>query len=102
MRQKISGKIFGVREGFGGGGGLRQRGNKRCDVRWDCSTNQGNVLLYVGAVGQVGENGVHVLYVGDADRQISESGQRPQFVLILTKNKNKSQTQSSVCACAFS
>lgn len=66
-----------------GGEGFRQR----CDVRWDCSTNQGNVLLYVGAVGQVGENGVHVLYVGDADCQISEPGQRPQFVLILTRKK---------------
>lgn len=79
---------------------LRQRGNKRCDVRWDCSTNQGNVFLYVGAVGQVGEDGVHVLYIGDADRQISEPGQRSQFVLILTKNKNKNtDTKFSMCLC---
>lgn len=77
--------IFWRQRGIWRGEELRQRGNKRCDVRWDCSTNQGNILLDVGAVGQVGENGVHVLYVGDADRQISKPGQRSQFVLILTK-----------------
>lgn len=96
-----SGNISGDREGFWRRGGeLRQCENKRCDVRWDCSTNQGNVLLYVGAVGQVGENGVHVLHVGDADRQISEPGQRSQFVLILTttttttrKNNHRTKVQ---------
>lgn len=48
-------------------------GNRRCDVRWHCNTDQGNVLLYVGAVGQVGENGVHVLDVSDADGQVGET-----------------------------
>lgn len=32
---------------------------------WDCITDQGNVLFYVGTVGQVGENGVHVLDISD-------------------------------------
>lgn len=47
------------------------------------STDRRDVLLDVGAVGQVGEYGVHVLHVSDANGQISQSGQGPQFILIL-------------------
>lgn len=47
-------------------------------------TDHWNVLLYVGAVGQVGENRVHVLDIGDYDSQVGQSGQRSHFVLVLS------------------
>lgn len=40
---------------------------KQFDVMWDSNTDQRNVLFYVGTVGQIGKNRVHVLDVGDAD-----------------------------------
>lgn len=58
---------------------------KKCsghDVRWELPDRR-DVLLDVGAVGQVGENGVHVLHVSDAHGQISQPGQGSQFILIL-------------------
>lgn len=36
-----------------------------CDV--NNITDQRNILLYVSTVGQIGENGVHVLDISDAD-----------------------------------
>lgn len=57
----------------------------------DFITDQWNVLLYVGAVRQIGENGVHVLDIGDGDCQVGQPGQRPSFVLVLaegTRNKH--------------
>lgn len=69
-------------------------GHERCDVRWRCDTDQGDVLLDVGAVGQVGENGVHVLDVSDADGQVGEPRQRSQFVLILRERQ-----KLSICMC---
>lgn len=62
-------------------------------------SDQGNVLLYVGAVGQVGEDGVHVLDVGDGDSQVGEPGEGPQFILILitTARKKKGCTYVLIC-----
>lgn len=41
------------------------------------------VLIDVGAVRQVDEDGVHVLDVCDDDGQVGQGGQRPGLVLIL-------------------
>lgn len=54
---------------------------------WGRITDQGDVLLYVGTVGQVGEDGVHVLDISDSDSQVGKPGERPQLVLILTEKR---------------
>ena len=36
-------------------------------VMWDFVTDRGNVLFYVGTVGEIGENGIHVLDISDGD-----------------------------------
>lgn len=62
----------------------------------NCITDQGNILFYVGTVGQIGENGVHVLDIGNCDRQVCKPGQRSQFVLILEethKSPNDTETR---------
>lgn len=45
------------------------------------------VLIDVGAVGQVDEDGVHVLDICDDDGQVGQGGQRPGLVLILRRQK---------------
>lgn len=52
-------------------------------------TDQGNILLYVGTVGQIGENRVHVLDISDGDSQIGKPGERSHFVLILIETETK-------------
>lgn len=47
------------------------------------------VLVDVGAVGQVDEDGVHVLHVCDDDCQVGQSRQRLVFILILEKQKGQ-------------
>lgn len=81
---------MGREASWGEGRGAFGRGEKAMwkmcsgqDVRRELGADLRNVLLDVGAVGQVGENGVHVLHVSDADGQISQPGQGSQFVLIL-------------------
>lgn len=59
---------------------------KQCGVRVDCDTDQGNIFFYVGTVWKICKNGVHVLDISDANSQVCQPRQRPQFVLIL-KNK---------------
>lgn len=85
---------MGRKEGWGRRVGGVGRGEKAMwkicsgrDVRWELGADLRNVLLDVGAVGQVGENGVHVLHVSDADGQISQPGQGSQFVLILIERE---------------
>lgn len=63
------------------------------DVKWDCITDQGNILLYVGTVGQIGENGIHVLDISDGDSQAGKPWQRSDFVLILSETKKQKRTQ---------
>lgn len=45
------------------------------------------VLVDVRAVGQVDEDGVHVLHVCDGDCQVGQSGQRLVFILVLEKTR---------------
>ena len=45
------------------------------------------VLVDVGAVRQVDEDGVHVLDICDDDGQVGQGGQRPGLVLILRRQK---------------
>lgn len=59
-------------------------------------TDQGNVLLYVGTVGQIGENGIHVLDISDGDGQVGKSGERSHFVLILIETETKAFIYLSV------
>lgn len=77
---------------------------KQSGVRTDCDTDQGNVFFYVGTVWQICKNGVHVLDIGDANSQVCQPGQRPQFVLILKNqinllsSKHQHFSLSSVCS----
>lgn len=49
--------------------------NSNCEAtRWVFITDQGNILLYVGAVGQIGEYRVHILNVSDGDCQVCQLG----------------------------
>lgn len=45
------------------------------------------MLVDIGAVGQVDEDGVHVLDICDDDGQVGQGGQRPGLVLILRSQK---------------
>lgn len=57
----------------GGGGSYRRR-----------------MLVDVGTVRQVDEDGVHVLDVCDDDGQVGQGRQRPGLILILRRTKNTS------------
>lgn len=46
------------------------------------------MLVDVGAVRQVDEDGVHVLHVRDDDGQVGQRGQGPGLVLILGEQKH--------------
>lgn len=48
---------------------------------WRC------VLHYISAVGEVGEDGVHVLNISDGNRQISQTRERTPFILVLLQRK---------------
>lgn len=77
---------------------------KQRGVRTDYDTDQGNVFFYVRTVWQICKNGVHVLDIGDANSQVCQPGQRPQFVLILKNqtnvlsSKHRHFSLSSVCS----
>lgn len=58
---------------------------KLCGVEMKCNTDQGNIFFYVGTVWKICKNGVHVLDISDANSQVCQPGQRPQFILILKK-----------------
>lgn len=54
------------------------------------------MLIDVGAVRQVDEDGVHVLDVCDDDGQVGQGGQRPGLVLILREQRIHSLRLSDV------
>lgn len=51
------------------------------------SPYRGRVLIDVRAVGQVDEDGIHVLHICDGDCQVGQSGQRLVFILVLEKTR---------------
>lgn len=52
------------------------------------------VLIDIGAVGQVDEDGVHVLHIRDDDSQVGQCRQRSGFVLILGRNAERARVHS--------
>ncbi len=50
-------------------------------------TDWWSVLHYVSAVGEVGEDGVHVLNIIDGNCQISQTRERTPFILVLLQRK---------------
>lgn len=54
-------------------------------------TDRRCILLKVCTVGQVSENGVHVLDISDRDSQVGQPGERSLLVLILKQNKSMCQ-----------
>lgn len=78
--------------GWGAGG----RKAKEEPVRRAGRSHRRRVLVDVGAVGQVDEDGVHVLDVCDDDGQVGQGGQRPGLVLILQRQKYTAVGESDV------
>lgn len=68
-----------------GGGGEQEGQGGTCPTGQE--SHRRRVLIDVGAVGQVDEDGVHVLDICDDDGQVGQGGQRPGLVLILRRQK---------------